>query len=188
MGKPTFIAIDFETADHGRDSACAVGIVKVRGTRIVHEETRLIRPPRRTFCFSYLHHITWEDVADKPAFRQVWRTLRPLFEDVDFLAAHNAPFDRSVLHKCCETARIRPPHQDFVCTVRTHDARVRSAAFEWLADQVMRYGDVLPGQALAKGFFLDDIRVPLVGPRSIFKPRSMPFRVSMGQGSSCRAT
>jgi DNA polymerase-3 subunit epsilon len=118
MKTPTFIAIDFETADHGRDSACAVGIVKVRGARIVHEETRLIRPPRRTFCFSYLHHITWEDVADKPAFRQVWRTLRPLFEDVDFLAAHNAPFDRAVLHTCCETARIRPPHQDFVCTVR----------------------------------------------------------------------
>jgi len=70
---------------------------------------------------------------------------------------------------------------------RTHDARVRTAAFEWLTDQVMRYGDVLPREALAKGFFLDDIRVPLVGPRSIFKPRSMPFRVSMGQGSSCLA-
>ena len=118
MQKPTFVAIDFETADHGRDSACAVGIVKVRGTRIIHEETRLIRPPRRTFCFSYLHHITWEHVADQPAFRQVWRTLRPLFEGVDFLAAHNASFDRSVLHTCCEKARIRPPHQDFVCTVR----------------------------------------------------------------------
>jgi DNA polymerase-3 subunit epsilon len=112
------VAIDFETADYGRDSACAVGIVKVQGTRIVHEETRLIRPPRRTFYFSYLHHITWEHVADQPAFRQVWRSLRPLLEDVDFLAAHNASFDRSVLHTCCETARIRPPHQDFVCTVR----------------------------------------------------------------------
>ena len=118
MQKPTFVAIDFETADHGRDSACAVGIVKVRGTRIVHEETRLIRPPRRTFCFSYLHHITWEDVADQPAFRQVWRTLRPLFEDVDFLAAHNASFDRSVLHTCCKTARIRPPELGFHCTMR----------------------------------------------------------------------
>jgi len=70
---------------------------------------------------------------------------------------------------------------------RAHDARVRTAVFEWLTDQVMRYGDVLPREALAKGFFLDDIRVPLVGPRGIFKPRSTPFRVSMGQGSSCRA-
>jgi len=31
---------------------------------------------------------------------------------------------------------------------RTHDARVRSAAFEWLTDQVMRYGDVLPREAM----------------------------------------
>ena len=54
---------------------------------------------------------------------------------------------------------------------RAHDARVRTAAFEWLTDQVMRYGDVLPREALAKGFFLDDIRVPLVGPQGIFKPR-----------------
>lgn len=118
MKTPTFIALDFETADHGRDSACAVGIVKVQGLRIVHKEAVLIRPPRRTFYFSYLHGITWERVADKPAFRQVWRSLRPLFEDVDFIAAHNASFDRSVLHTCCETARIRPPELDFLCTLR----------------------------------------------------------------------
>ena len=118
MGKPTFIAIDFETADYGRDSACAVGIVKVQGTRIIHEESRLIRPPRQTFYFSYLHHITWEDVVDQPAFRQIWRTLRPLFEDVDFLAAHNASFDRSVLHTCCEMARIRPPKLEIHCSMR----------------------------------------------------------------------
>lgn len=54
---------------------------------------------------------------------------------------------------------------------RAHDARVRTAAFEWLTDQVMRYGDVLPRALLAQGFILDDIRVPLVGPQGIFKPR-----------------
>lgn len=41
---------------------------------------------------------------------------------------------------------------------RTHDARVRSAAFEWLADQVMRCGDVLPRKVLEQGFFLDEMR------------------------------
>ena len=112
------MALDFETADFGRDSACAVGIVKVQGTRIIHEETRLIRPPRRRFYFSYLHGITWVDVEDQPKFRQTWLSLRPVFEDVDFLAAHNASFDRSVLYACCEKARIRPPYQDFVCTLR----------------------------------------------------------------------
>ena len=54
---------------------------------------------------------------------------------------------------------------------RNHDARVRVAAFDWLTEQVLKYGDVLPRQILAQGFYLDDIRVPLVGPQGIFKPR-----------------
>ena len=116
MHIPTFVALDFETADYYRDSACAVGIVKVKGTRIIHEEVRLIRPPRKSFRFSYLHGITWADVEDQPVFRNAWLALRPVFEDVDFLAAHNASFDRSVLNTCCELARIRPPYQDFICT------------------------------------------------------------------------
>ena len=32
---PCFVAIDFETADHGNDSACALGLVRVVGTEIV---------------------------------------------------------------------------------------------------------------------------------------------------------
>lgn len=51
-----------------------------------------------------------------------------------------------------------------------HDARVRTAAFEWLTDQVARYGDVLPWQILARGFFLGEARIPLLGPQGIFKP------------------
>jgi len=51
------------------------------------------------------------------------------------------------------------------------DARVRSAAFDWLADQVARHGDVLPRSVLALGFLLGGARVPLVGPQGIFKPR-----------------
>jgi putative restriction endonuclease len=54
---------------------------------------------------------------------------------------------------------------------RVHDARVRAAAFEWLNDRVLRDGDVLPRALLEQGFILDDIRVPLVGPQGIFKPR-----------------
>ena len=62
---------------------------------------------------------------------------------------------------------------------RAHDARVRAATFDWLADQVMRYGDVLSRAALAQGFFLDDVRVPLVGPQGIFKPRILELPLSI---------
>jgi putative restriction endonuclease len=51
------------------------------------------------------------------------------------------------------------------------DTRVRAAAFDWLADQVGRHGDVLPRSVLAQGFLLDGARVPLVGPQGIFKPQ-----------------
>ena len=53
----------------------------------------------------------------------------------------------------------------------THDARVRAATFEWLADRVARHGDVLRRQVLAAGLTLDGVRVPLVGPQGIFKPQ-----------------
>ncbi len=55
----------------------------------------------------------------------------------------------------------------------TDDARVRSAAFAWLSDQVALHGDVLPRQLLAEGFQFDGVRVPLVGPKGIFKPQVM---------------
>jgi len=54
---------------------------------------------------------------------------------------------------------------------QVRDARVRSAVFEWLASQAATYGDVLPRVLLAEGFRLDGIRVPLIGPQGIFKPR-----------------
>lgn len=51
------------------------------------------------------------------------------------------------------------------------DARLRAAAFAWLASAVSRHGDVLPRAVLAEGFVHDDVRVPLLGPQGIFKPR-----------------
>jgi len=51
---PTFSAIDFETADYGRDSACSVAIVRVVDGEIVERWYRFIQPPRRQFVFTYL--------------------------------------------------------------------------------------------------------------------------------------
>ena len=115
---PTFVALDFETADYPRDSACALGLVRVENHRIVRRTYHLIRPPRRRFAFTYLHGITWEDVAQQPTFSELWPSLKPFLEGVDFLAAHNASFDRSVLQRCCETAGLPSPELPFECTVR----------------------------------------------------------------------
>lgn len=114
----TFVAIDFETADAGHDSACSVACVRAEGGRIVRSESRLIRPPRREFAFTHVHGIRWDDVASAPTFGPVWRDLVPLIEGAEFLAAHNAPFDRAVLRAGCASAGIVPPDLPFRCTVR----------------------------------------------------------------------
>ncbi len=118
MNPTTFASIDFETADHEMDSACAVGIVRVEGGRIIRREMRLIRPPRNRFVFDYLHGISWELVAGEPGFRETWPELWSLLEGTEFLAAHNASFDRSVLESCCAQVRVAVPRIPFVCTVR----------------------------------------------------------------------
>jgi DNA polymerase-3 subunit epsilon len=112
------VAIDFETADCYRDSACSVALVRVEGNRIVAREARLLRPPRSRFMFSHLHGITWPMVADQPTFAEVWPELVPLLRGAEFLAAHNAGFDRSVLKACCEAAGLKPPALEFKCTVQ----------------------------------------------------------------------
>ncbi len=116
--KNCFVAIDFETADYGRDSACSVGLVKVAGDLIIDRAHFLIRPPRRTFVFTYLHGISWKHVANEPTFGELWPHLAGKLEGAEFIAAHNAPFDRSVLTACCQAAGFSPPTTPFQCTVR----------------------------------------------------------------------
>ncbi len=112
-----FLAIDFETADYGRDSACAVGLVRVDGGRITEKSTYLIRPPRREFVFTYIHGLTWDDVKRERTFGELWEEIRPKFEGIDFLVAHNASFDRGVLHACCVAAGVEAPPVPFRCTM-----------------------------------------------------------------------
>ena len=115
-----FVAIDFETADPKRDSACAVGLVVVEGGEIVDREYRLIRPPRRHFnpyCVR-VHGIHWSDVRGEPSFGEIWPELQPLFEGADFIVAHNASFDKSVLQACCRESGNEAPGQPFLCTVQ----------------------------------------------------------------------
>jgi len=113
-----FVAIDFETADYGPDSACSVGLVRVVDNQIIDRTHFFIRPPRRTFVFTYLHGISWKHVANEPTFGELWQRLAEKIEGAEFLAAHNASFDRSVLMACCQVADFSPPVIPFQCTVR----------------------------------------------------------------------
>jgi DNA polymerase-3 subunit epsilon len=117
-GALTFVAIDFETADHGPDSACAVGIVRVSGARIVKRKYYLIRPTRSSFFFTPVHGITWEHVQRQPTFEVQWPKIRHLLLGADFIASHGVSFDRRVLEACCRAAMAPPPKVRYVCTVK----------------------------------------------------------------------
>jgi DNA polymerase-3 subunit epsilon len=114
----TFVALDFETADRGRDSACAIGLVRVEGGQIVHRFNCLIRPPRARFEFTPVHNIRWSDVADQLTFGELWPLIEDVISGADFIAAHNAAFDKGVLYACCQAHDITQPPQKFVCTVK----------------------------------------------------------------------
>jgi DNA polymerase-3 subunit epsilon len=112
------VAIDFETADYGPDSACAVGLVRVEALSVVRREALLIRPPRRRVRFTHVHGITWEMVKDAARFVDAWRYLSPLLDGASALVAHNAPFDRRVLTACCRSNGLPVPDLPFLCTVQ----------------------------------------------------------------------
>ena len=59
------------------------------------------------------------------------------------------------------------------------DATIRRAAFDWLAEQVALYDDVLPWRVLIRGFDFKGTRVPLVSMQGIFKPRACVFPLSI---------
>jgi len=113
-----FTAIDFETADYGADSACALALVHVEGVEIVGRDLFMIRPPRSRFAFTYIHGITWAHVRGEPSFAEQWEKIAATLARASFLAAHNAPFDRGVLAACCAAAGAAPPALDFHCTVQ----------------------------------------------------------------------
>jgi DNA polymerase III subunit epsilon len=113
-----FVAIDFETADYGSDSACAIALVRVENYQVVQREVSLIRPPRSRFAFTHIHGITWKMVAELPVFAEVWPRFNSILDGAAFLAAHNARFDKTVLTSCCNIAGLAVPPLPFVCTVQ----------------------------------------------------------------------
>lgn len=113
-----FAAFDFETANAGRASACAIGIVVVRGARIERHEW-LIRPePNEFHAFNTrLHGIDAAKVASEPTFGELWPRIEPLLVGHP-IVAHNAPFDLSVLRACLGQYGLPAPRIDCYCSCR----------------------------------------------------------------------
>jgi DNA polymerase-3 subunit epsilon len=128
-----FVALDFETADHHPDSACAIGAVRIEDRGIVARFEALVRPPRKKVHFTFVHGLTWQELEGAAPFAGAWPRCAPLFDGVEAIVAHGASFDRAVLLTCCAHASLRPPRAPFLCT-RELAARTLKLATPSLAD------------------------------------------------------
>lgn len=111
-----FTAIDFETANSSRSSACAVGLTIVDNGNVVGSLYKLIRPDPPYFSpFNVsIHGITENDVAKSPSFSELWPELIANISGP--LVAHNASFDISVIRRSLDDAGITYPDLEYYCT------------------------------------------------------------------------
>jgi len=123
-GHPTYVAIDFETANRARDSACAVGIAVIEGGAIRQAFQRLVRPPTNDFSdWNFrVHGIHWKDVVNEPDFATVWSQIQDAVGQTTYFVAHNAGFDQQVLAACCACYGIAAPDNEFLCTIEAASA------------------------------------------------------------------
>ena len=113
------VALDFETANERRDSACAVGLAWIEGGAVVRRESRLIRPPELRFSPGNIrvHGILPADVRTQPLFPEVMAAFLPDLAD-GLVLAHNAGFDMGVLRASLQAHGLRPPAFSYLCTLQ----------------------------------------------------------------------
>ena len=112
-----FTAIDFETANSARASACSVGLIMVDDGKIVDKAYHLIRPDPLYFepMNVSIHGITARDVVQAPHFYDIWPTMMEEIQGP--LVAHNAAFDMSVIRHELDAAGVPYPEMEYFCTL-----------------------------------------------------------------------
>lgn len=114
-----FVALDFETANHRRDSVCEMGIAVVEDGRITETRSWRIRPKHNWFHHGNIrvHGITAEDVAHQPEFDVTWQEAKLYFEHAN-IVAHNASFDLSCLRHVLTQYDLAFPSLSYACSLQ----------------------------------------------------------------------
>ncbi len=115
----TVLALDFETANERRDSACAVGLAWIEGGAVVRRESRLIRPSEMRFSPGNIriHGILPADVRDAPEFPDAMAEFLPDLSR-GLILAHNAGFDIGVLRASLGAYGLPVPGLAYLCTLQ----------------------------------------------------------------------
>ena len=118
--KLDYIAIDFETANYYKNSACSVGLVRLIDGKETDSVYSLIHPAKMYFIPEWtetIHHISYDDVRDKPYFPEVWDTIVMPFinktPDIPLVAHNGNMFDMPVIKNCCEYFGMEVPKLEY---------------------------------------------------------------------------
>lgn len=116
----SFVALDFETANSSRASACSLGMTKVVDGVLTEQKYEIFKPPHGYDDFeprnTSIHGIRKEHVNGKPRFGDLWQSFKDFSEGLP-LVAHNASFDLSVLRASLMASEIEWPNLDYACTM-----------------------------------------------------------------------
>jgi DNA polymerase-3 subunit epsilon len=134
-----FIAIDFETANNSRSSACSLGLVYVKDGEIQHTEYFLFKPTPFFFTNSHIHGIQEADVLEMPTFCESWDYILNKIEG-SLIVAHNAAFDLSVMRASLEESAHDFPRLDYVCTWRLSQILMSEMPNHKLSTLANRFG------------------------------------------------
>lgn len=134
-----WVAIDFETANETRGSACAVGVALFKHRQCVGGGRSLINPQTHFNPYNTMvHGLDVDDVASAPTFPEVWAELSPLLEG-QTVVAHNLSFDLGVLRSTASRYDLPGVAFNAFCTYRMAKAAwpgLESYGLGWLALQL----------------------------------------------------
>lgn len=115
-----FIAMDFETANGKRFSACSLALTIVRNSQVADEFYTLINPQTDFFWRNIqIHGIHEADVQNAPTFPEIWDHINTFFTPDKLVIAHNNRFDNSVLKSTLEHYGIAAPAYQTLDTLKT---------------------------------------------------------------------
>lgn len=113
------LAIDFETANRTRASACSLGLCVIDfSSGVVTEKKQFLINPNVEFEFfnTLIHGINAYTVKDSPLFPAVVPEITSRIDENTIVVAHNAAFDMSVLRHCCAAYHLPVPEMNYFCT------------------------------------------------------------------------
>ncbi|MBC8719759.1 3'-5' exonuclease [Ochrobactrum sp. Marseille-Q0166] len=113
------IAVDFETANEQRGSACSVGFAWIENGHVTRVAERLIRPKEMRFSsFNIaIHGIRPEHVEGAAEFPEVMSEFANDFQGATMIA-HNASFDFSVWRASLDQYGENYPEFQYLCSVK----------------------------------------------------------------------